>query len=223
MSRKISALGLQLTAHLLTTHQGASHGSRTPFPRPGPRSQEEHPRDERRGREAPADKGEHSTHRRARRERMGGRPCSRRGAPGKGIIERDWRRSSPTRPPLVSLLRRRIPLALAADNLQKMGYTNVLPWTAGFKGWVAAGGEVVRGVSLSGREAWAAAQAEHASGFGFRRRLDPFAFVPPFFRLVGLAGRFVTTRRGAWRPRRVRGSLWRRGFFRCAASCPRNP
>ncbi|MBL6706455.1 MAG: sulfurtransferase, partial [Planctomycetaceae bacterium] len=34
--------------------------------------------------------------------------------------------------------------ALAADNLQKMGYTNVISMDGGFRGWSEAGLEIVR-------------------------------------------------------------------------------
>ena len=39
---------------------------------------------------------------------------------------------------------RTLPAALAADNLQKMGYTNVISMDGGWTGWVNSGGEVER-------------------------------------------------------------------------------
>ena len=49
---------------------------------------------------------------------------------GKGVIERDIENKIPQDDAHRALLRGRISSALAADNLQKMGYTNVTPWTA---------------------------------------------------------------------------------------------
>lgn len=64
---------------------------------------------------------------------------------GKGIIERDIEKHCPDpAAPLVLYCGGGYRSALAADNLRKMGYTNVLSMDGGFKGWVQAGGQVVR-------------------------------------------------------------------------------
>jgi rhodanese-related sulfurtransferase len=55
---------------------------------------------------------------------------------GKGIIERDIENKFPdTNAPLVLYCGGGFRSALAADNLQKMGYTNVLSMDGGFRGW----------------------------------------------------------------------------------------
>jgi len=55
---------------------------------------------------------------------------------GKGIIERDVEESIPdTKAPLVLYCGGGFRSALAADNLQKMGYTNVLSMDGGIRGW----------------------------------------------------------------------------------------
>jgi rhodanese-related sulfurtransferase len=59
---------------------------------------------------------------------------------GKGIIERDIEAAVPDRrAKLVLYCGGGFRSALAADNLQKMGYTNVISMDGGFKGWQAAG------------------------------------------------------------------------------------
>ncbi len=65
---------------------------------------------------------------------------------GKGILERDVEAKYPDlATPLVLYCGGGFRSALAADNLRKMGYANVLSMDGGFKGWAAAGGQVVRG------------------------------------------------------------------------------
>lgn len=55
---------------------------------------------------------------------------------GKGIIERDIEQRVPdTNAPLVLYCGGGFRSALAADNLQKMGYTNVLSMDGGIRGW----------------------------------------------------------------------------------------
>jgi len=55
---------------------------------------------------------------------------------GKGIIERDIEKRVPeTNTPLVLYCGGGYRSALAADNLQKMGYTNVLSMDGGIRGW----------------------------------------------------------------------------------------
>ena len=55
---------------------------------------------------------------------------------GKGIIERDIEESVPElSTPLVLYCGGGYRSALAADNLQKMGYTNVLSMDGGIRGW----------------------------------------------------------------------------------------
>ena len=59
---------------------------------------------------------------------------------GKGIIERDIETRIPdTSAKLVLYCGGGFRSALSADNLQKMGYTNVESMDGGWKGWVAAG------------------------------------------------------------------------------------
>lgn len=59
---------------------------------------------------------------------------------GKGIIERDIETAIPDRSrPLVLYCGGGFRSALAADNLQKMGYTNVVSMDGGWRGWNAAG------------------------------------------------------------------------------------
>ena len=65
---------------------------------------------------------------------------------GKGVIERDIEKAIPdAAAPIVLYCGGGFRSALAADNLQKMGYTNVLSMDGGFKGWTEAGLEVVKG------------------------------------------------------------------------------
>jgi rhodanese-related sulfurtransferase len=59
---------------------------------------------------------------------------------GKGIIERDVERTFPDKDvPLVLYCGGGFRSALAADNLQKMGYTNVISMDGGWRGWTEAG------------------------------------------------------------------------------------
>ena len=64
---------------------------------------------------------------------------------GKGVIERDIVGAVPDKAaPLVLYCGGGYRSALAADNLQKMGYTNVKSMDGGFRGWTAAGAPVVQ-------------------------------------------------------------------------------
>jgi rhodanese-related sulfurtransferase len=59
---------------------------------------------------------------------------------GKGIIERDIEQRVPgTNSKLILYCGGGFRSALVADNLQKMGYTNVESMDGGWKGWLAAG------------------------------------------------------------------------------------
>jgi rhodanese-related sulfurtransferase len=59
---------------------------------------------------------------------------------GKGIIERDIEQNVPdTTAKLILYCGGGFRSALAAENLQKMGYTNVESMDGGWKGWVEAG------------------------------------------------------------------------------------
>ena len=59
---------------------------------------------------------------------------------GKGIIERDIEQHVPdTNAKIVLYCGGGFRSALTADNLQKMGYTNVESMDGGWKGWVGAG------------------------------------------------------------------------------------
>jgi len=59
---------------------------------------------------------------------------------GKGIIERDVEQRVPdTGAKMICYCGGGFRSALAADNLQKMGYTNVESMDGGWKGWLAAG------------------------------------------------------------------------------------
>ena len=63
---------------------------------------------------------------------------------GKGIIERDIETLVPDPgTELVLYCGGGFRSALAADNLQKMGYTNVISMDGGFRGWKEAGYQVV--------------------------------------------------------------------------------
>ncbi|MCH2205430.1 MAG: hypothetical protein MK132_06135 [Lentisphaerales bacterium] len=63
---------------------------------------------------------------------------------GKGVIERDVEKELPDQnQELVLYCGGGFRSALAADNLQKMGYKNVLSMDGGFRGWKEAGLEVV--------------------------------------------------------------------------------
>ncbi len=62
---------------------------------------------------------------------------------GKGIIERDIEQTIPDSSSLLILYcGGGFRSALAADNLQKMGYTQVISMDGGFSGWKAAGFEI---------------------------------------------------------------------------------
>ena len=62
---------------------------------------------------------------------------------GKGVIERDIEKAVPeTDRKMVLYCGGGYRSALAADNLQKMGYTNVLSMDGGFSGWKEAGYDV---------------------------------------------------------------------------------
>jgi len=59
---------------------------------------------------------------------------------GKGVIERDIEQRVPDHAaPLVLYCGGGFRSALAADNLQKMGYTNVISMDGGWRGWNEAG------------------------------------------------------------------------------------
>jgi rhodanese-related sulfurtransferase len=63
----------------------------------------------------------------------------------KGVIEREIEQAVPDKAaPLVLYCGGGFRSALAADNLQKMGYTNVLSMDGGWRGWVEAGFPVER-------------------------------------------------------------------------------
>jgi len=65
---------------------------------------------------------------------------------GKGVIERDIETKVPDKgTPLVLYCGGGFRSALAADNLQKMGYTNVLSMDGGWRGWTEAGNPVAKG------------------------------------------------------------------------------
>ena len=64
---------------------------------------------------------------------------------GKGVIERDIEQQVPdTGTKLVLYCGGGFRSALVADNLQKMGYTNVESMDGGWKGWVGAGLDTVK-------------------------------------------------------------------------------
>ena len=59
---------------------------------------------------------------------------------GRGIIERDIEKAIPDRgAPIVLYCGGGFRSALAADNLQKMGYRNVISMDGGWRGWTEAG------------------------------------------------------------------------------------
>ena len=59
---------------------------------------------------------------------------------GKGVIERDVEKAFPDKSaPLALYCGGGFRSALAADNLQKMGYTNVISMDGGWRGWTGAG------------------------------------------------------------------------------------
>jgi rhodanese-related sulfurtransferase len=64
---------------------------------------------------------------------------------GKGIIERDIEQTIPDKnAPLVLYCGGGFRSALAADNLQKMGYKNVISMDGGWRGWTEAGFPVAK-------------------------------------------------------------------------------
>ena len=64
---------------------------------------------------------------------------------GKGIIERDIERAIPDKDAAVILYcGGGFRSALAADNLQKMGYRNVISMDGGWRGWTEAGFPVIK-------------------------------------------------------------------------------
>jgi rhodanese-related sulfurtransferase len=63
----------------------------------------------------------------------------------KGVIERDIEKAIPdTQAPIILYCGGGFRSALAADNLQKMGYTNVISMDGGWRGWAAAGYPTVK-------------------------------------------------------------------------------
>ena len=64
---------------------------------------------------------------------------------GKGIIERDIEKAIPDKSATIVLYcGGGFRSALAADNLQKMGYTNVISMDGGWRGWTEAGFPIIR-------------------------------------------------------------------------------
>ena len=64
---------------------------------------------------------------------------------GKGIIERDIEKTIPDKnTPLVLYCGGGFRSALAAENLQKMGYSNVISMDGGWRGWTEAGFPVAK-------------------------------------------------------------------------------
>ena len=64
---------------------------------------------------------------------------------GKGVIERDIEKTVPDhRAPVVLYCGGGFRSALAADNLQKMGYTNVISMDGGWRGWTESGYPVTK-------------------------------------------------------------------------------
>lgn len=64
---------------------------------------------------------------------------------GKGIIERDIEQAFPDKEaPLVLYCGGGFRSALVADNLQKMGYTNVISMDGGWRGWTEAGFPIIK-------------------------------------------------------------------------------
>jgi rhodanese-related sulfurtransferase len=65
---------------------------------------------------------------------------------GKGVIERDVETKIPdTSAEIILYCGGGFRSALAADNLQKMGYTNVISMDGGFRGWKEAGLPIQKG------------------------------------------------------------------------------
>jgi rhodanese-related sulfurtransferase len=66
---------------------------------------------------------------------------------GKGVIERDIEKRIPdTQAPIIIYCGGGFRSALAADNIQRMGYHNVLSMDGGWRGWTEAGFPVVKDV-----------------------------------------------------------------------------
>jgi rhodanese-related sulfurtransferase len=64
---------------------------------------------------------------------------------GKGVIERDIEKTIPDRnAPVVLYCGGGFRSALAADNLQKMGYTNIISMDGGWRGWTESGYPVTK-------------------------------------------------------------------------------
>jgi rhodanese-related sulfurtransferase len=64
---------------------------------------------------------------------------------GKGVIERDIEKAIPDKEtPLVLYCGGGYRSALAADNLQRMGYRNVISMDGGWRGWTEAGFPTIR-------------------------------------------------------------------------------
>jgi len=64
---------------------------------------------------------------------------------GKGVIERDIEKTVPDHnAPLVLYCGGGFRSALAADNLQKMGYANVISMDGGWRGWTESGFPVTK-------------------------------------------------------------------------------
>ncbi len=64
---------------------------------------------------------------------------------GRGIIERDIEKTIPDKgTPIVLYCGGGFRSALAADNLQKMGYRNVISMDGGWRGWTEAGFPVIK-------------------------------------------------------------------------------
>lgn len=64
---------------------------------------------------------------------------------GKGVIERDIEKTIPElNAEIVLYCGGGFRSALAADNLQRMGYTNVWSMDGGWRGWTEAGGAVAK-------------------------------------------------------------------------------
>ena len=64
---------------------------------------------------------------------------------GKGVIERDIEKTIPDQnAPVVLYCGGGFRSALAADNLQKMGYTNVVSMDGGWRGWTESGYPVTK-------------------------------------------------------------------------------
>lgn len=65
---------------------------------------------------------------------------------GRGVIERDIEQAVPDKhAPLVLYCGGGFRSALAADNLQRMGYTNVWSMAGGWRAWQAAGAPIAQG------------------------------------------------------------------------------